>query len=269
MPQNCEVNTLYKGIDTVLRLYNKAGFTIARIWCDNKFSTLSDDVMDDNNIALDCVPQGEHVPKAECNSRTIGERICATFHCLPHCMIPKVMLKTLAVFSCRQLNYFPAKNGVSEYFSLHMLMNCKNIDYNKHWKFTFGECVQAYQEEEKKNDNKRRTIDHIYLQPHFKSLGSHYIMNIATGARMHKKRLWSVPITQTVINAAKSVAKSQGYKALKLLGKNKTRLLPSDWDEDEEYLLDNSYDSDDSDNDDNADDNLDSCLLYTSPSPRD
>ena len=88
-------------------------------------------------------------------------------------MIPKVMLKPLAVVSCRQLNYFPAKNGVSEYFSLHMLMNHKNIDYNKHCKFMFGKYVQAYQEEDKKNNNKPHTIDGIYLQPRFKSSGGH------------------------------------------------------------------------------------------------
>ena len=127
-------------------------------------------------------------------------------------------------------------------------MNCENIDNNKHCKFMFGKYVQAYQEEDMKNDNKSRTIDGIYLQPRFKSSGGHYIMNIATGACMHKKRLWSVPITQTVINAVESLAKLQGYKALKSLGKNKTWLLPSDWDEDEEYIFDNSYDSNDSDN---------------------
>ena len=72
--------------------------------------------MDDNNIKLDVVPQGEHVPEAERNNRTIGERIRATFHRLPYRMIPKVMLKALAVVSCRQLNYFPAKNSLLEYF---------------------------------------------------------------------------------------------------------------------------------------------------------
>ena len=87
--------------------------------------------MDDNNIELDVVPQGEHVPEAERNNRTIGEHIRATFHPLPYRMIPEVMLKTLAVVSCRKLNYFPAKNGVSEYFSPHMLMNRENINYNK------------------------------------------------------------------------------------------------------------------------------------------
>ena len=49
---NREIETIYKGIDTMLRLYNKAGFTIARIRCDNEFSALSDDVMDDNICLL-------------------------------------------------------------------------------------------------------------------------------------------------------------------------------------------------------------------------
>ena len=98
-----------------------------------------------------------------------------------------------------------------------MLMNCENINYNKHCEFTFGEYIQAYREEEKKNYNKLRTIDGIYLETCFKGLGGHYIMNIATGTSMHKKPMLTVPITQTVINAVKSLAKLQGYKALKLL----------------------------------------------------
>ena len=114
---------------------------------------------------------------------------------------------------------------------------------------------------------------------------------------MTKPRVWEVPITETVIQAVESLAKSQGYKTLKLTGKNKTRLLPSDWDEDKEYILDDSYDSDDDDDDDddeigdefehidaqeldklradnknnnnNNNDEVEACLLYTSPSPRD
>ena len=82
-------------------------------------------------------------------------------------------------------------------------------------------------------------------------------MNIATGAKMLKSRLWTVPITPTVIQAVESLAESQGYKTLKLLGKNKTRLLPSDWDEDEEYIFDDDYDSDDNSDDNNDDDNVD------------
>ena len=36
-----------------------------------------------------------------------------------------------------------------------------------------------------------------------------------------------------------------------------TRLLPSDWDEDEEYIFDDSYNIDDDDEDKNDEDNVD------------
>ena len=98
--------------------------------------------------------------------------------------------------------------------------------------------------------------------------GGHIVMNLMTGAKMTKPRVWELPITETVIQAVESLAKSQGYKTLKLTGKNKTRLLPSDWDKDKEYIFDDSYDSDDDDDDDDEDD-IGNCLLYTSPSPRD
>ena len=80
-------------------------------------------------------------------------------------------------------------------------MNWRNVDYNKHCKFSFGEYVQAYHEEVIKNDNKPRTIDCIYLEPNISDAGGHWVMNIVTGARMHKQQLWTVPITELVIKA--------------------------------------------------------------------
>ena len=131
---------------------------------------------------------------------------------------------------------FPAKGGVSPYFSPYMLMNRRNVDDNKHCKFSFfGEYVQAYHKEVIKKDNKPRTIDCIYLKPNFSDAGAHWVMNIVTSACMHKQRLWTVPTTESVITAVESLGKAQGYKTLKLTGKNKQRLLPSKWDQDEEY----------------------------------
>ena len=69
-------------------------------------------------------------------------------------------------------------------------------------------------------------------------------MNIVTGAKMHKPRVWEVPITELIVQAVESLAelqgyktlKLQGYKTLKLQGKNKTQLLPGNWNEEEEYI---------------------------------
>ena len=93
--------------------------------------------------------------------------------------------------------------------------------------------------------------------------GGHVVMNLMTGAKMTKPRVWEVPITETVIQAVESLAKLQGYKTLKLMGKNKTRLLPSDWDKDEEYVFDDSYDSD---NDDEVDDEFENITHKNSTS---
>ena len=57
------------------------------------------------------------------------------------------------------------------------------------------------------------------------SAGGHWVMNIKTGAGMHKPRVWEVPIAKSMICAIESLAELQGYKTLKLTGKNKTRLL--------------------------------------------
>ena len=62
-------------------------------------------VQDDLDIEITSVPQGDHVPKAERNNRTIGERIHAAFHRLPYQMIPKVMMRALAKVATRQLNF--------------------------------------------------------------------------------------------------------------------------------------------------------------------
>ena len=107
-----------------------------------------------------------------------------------------------------------------------MLLKKRNLTYNQHCKYAFGSYVQAAEEHAIKNDNKPRTIDAIYLEPNMSPSGGHFVMNLKTGAKMHKGRVWELPITESVIQAVESLAKSQGYTSLKLKGKNKTQLLP-------------------------------------------
>jgi acyl CoA:acetate/3-ketoacid CoA transferase alpha subunit len=60
---------------------------------------------------------GEHIPEAEWNNRTLKERMHATMHRLPFKAMPKEMLRAMARTSCQQLNFFPAKTGVSSHYS--------------------------------------------------------------------------------------------------------------------------------------------------------
>ena len=46
----------------------------------------------------------------------------------------------------KKMNFFPAKIGVSKYYSPRMLLHTRNIDYDKHCKYALGEYIQAHTE---------------------------------------------------------------------------------------------------------------------------
>ena len=81
---NREADSLYNGIDIVLCSYNRAGYFIKKIYCDREFKPLMNDIEDDIDIEINYPPQGDHVPEAERNNRTIGEHVCAGYHRLPY-----------------------------------------------------------------------------------------------------------------------------------------------------------------------------------------
>ena len=220
---------MYKGIDHILRNYNKAGFQIKTVNCDREFKGLMDPIKDKLDADMNYMSTDEHVPEAERNNRTIGERIRATYHNLPYMKIPRVMLRHLGMVAQQQLNLFPAKGGISEYLSPHMIMSKKNIDYNKHCQFTFGTYVQAIQENNPKNTQAPRTIDAIYLRLLKNTQGGHEVMNLATGAVITRHRVWEQPATEMVIKAVEQMAERQGIETLKLTGRHGTRLVPTTW----------------------------------------
>ncbi len=75
------------------------------------------------------------------------------------------MLRYLAMVATHPLNMFPAKGGISPYYSPRVLLGGQDIDFNKHCQVPFGAYVQANQENDPKNTNAPRTIDAIYLRP--------------------------------------------------------------------------------------------------------
>ena len=87
------VEELYQAINVFFRNYNKAGFMITDINYYDEFKTMVDEVNDKLNIPMKYTSKGEHVPEAERNNRTIGERIRETYHNIPYKIIPRIMLK--------------------------------------------------------------------------------------------------------------------------------------------------------------------------------
>ena len=63
----------FRGLDVILRTYNKAGFVITAIRCDGEDREMMDIVSDELNVEMNYTNAQEHVPEAERNNRTIKE----------------------------------------------------------------------------------------------------------------------------------------------------------------------------------------------------
>ena len=220
---------LYRGLDVIYRFYNKAGFFIPNSQCDREFKTLMDEVKDELNMTMNYTTTGEHESTAERNNRTIAERVRAAYHNLPYKAIPAVMMKYLVMVCTEQLNLFPAKGGISAYYSPHVLMSKKDWDYNKHCQAPFGAYVQAFHEEKPKNTNAPRTLDAIYLRPAKNKQGGHEVMDLTTFRPITRPRVWQVPVTDLVIRAVEQKAEDQGMKSLKFTNRRGQPLFPANW----------------------------------------
>ena len=169
------------------------------------------------------------------------------YHNLPYKAIPKVMLTHLAMDSTHKLNFFPAKGGVSDYFSPYVIMSGRKLDYNKHLKYQFGSYVQANQDNDPTNTNAPRTIDAIYLRPMPNLQGGHELMDLRTGRVITRRKVTEIPITDSVIRIVKEMAEQQGIKSLKLTGRNKQPIHPADWIAGVDYNAENNNEVDDND----------------------
>jgi hypothetical protein len=105
----------------------------------------------------------EHVPEAEHNNQVIKEQVRMTYHRLPYNHLPWIMVKVLIDDSIKKLNFFPAKNGISQYYSPCMILHQQNLNYDKHCQYSFGTYIQAHDEPDPSNTNAPCTLDCIYF----------------------------------------------------------------------------------------------------------
>ena len=149
-----------KVIREVIAVYQKGGFRVTQLYCDNEFCPLMSQMMElEPDININYSSPNEHVPDIERSICVIKERVRATYHGLDFQKLPKVMIKMLVAESAKKLNFFPAKNGVSPFYSPRMIIHGKTLDYAKHCKYAFGTYVQAHDDPRPKNSNLSRTLD--------------------------------------------------------------------------------------------------------------
>jgi hypothetical protein len=110
-------------LDNVFSIYNRAGFQITIINCDNEFQPLVHELQDVYNVSMYYANPQEHGPEAGRNNRVIKERFRSAFHRLPFKKVPKIMVKILAMESAKKLNFFPPKGGISSHYSPRMILH--------------------------------------------------------------------------------------------------------------------------------------------------
>ena len=114
---------LKEAIDNVVRVYKHAGFKVTTMFGDMEFKKLDMYIQDKHQATLNCANANDHVPEAENNNKVIKKRTCAGFHAQTVKAILAIMTKYLVTESCKKLNFFPPKGGISPYFSPRMILH--------------------------------------------------------------------------------------------------------------------------------------------------
>ena len=212
--RNRTKEALYEAIDKVLREYNHAQFTIKTIYCDGEFKPVFDPVKDDMEVHMNYATPGEHEPTAERNNQTLKGLFRTQYHRMVYKAIPRIMTEELAIRVAQTANYFPAKGGISKYYSPHMIIKRRPVDYSKECVAEFGAYVQGYGHETRSNQA-TRTIDAIYLGPSDNFQEGHKLLDLNTRKRVTRPRIKVVPITKQVISIVEAMAAEEGVRDLK------------------------------------------------------
>jgi hypothetical protein len=219
----------YCVLDMVLRLYNSAGFHIKTIHCDGKFRAMMEKDKDNLGVRMNFTNALDHVPEAERNNRTIKEGVRAAYHRLRYKALPRQLIWYLVTTQASKLNLFPAKGGISPYYSPRTILGLPPLDYAKHCAVPFGAYVQANHETNQTNSNAAWTIDAIYLRPALNMQGGHELYDLNLNRVITRARVSQIPVTDVVIKAIEKIAEDQGFKSLKFKNRKGAIYHDADW----------------------------------------
>ena len=218
---------LYEGIDTVLRDYNHATFTIRTIFCDGEFAPVFDPVKDGMGVEMNYCSPGEHEPTAERNNQALKSWFRVQYHRMPYRIIPRVLTEALGERVAETANFYPAKGGISSHYSPFTIIHRRPVDYKTEFVAETGSYVQAYGHETSRNQ-RSRTVDGIYLKPTRNMQEGHWILDLNTEQKIRRSKVEVFPITSQVIKKVEDMAAREGVKDLRYYNKNGDVILDAD-----------------------------------------
>jgi len=214
----------------VFHVYNTGGFKITTIHCDNEFRPLMEQISNEFQVTMNYANPQEHVPEAEHNNRVTKELVRAAYHRLPFKHLPRLMIKILVTESAKKMNFFPAKNGISPYYSPCMILHQRNLDYARHCQYTFGTYVQAHEEPVFSNTNAPRSLDCIYLRYNDNVQGGHELLHLPTNSLITRRTITPLPLTPAIMNQVHALAVQENMSdGLKISNRTGQLFYDSAW----------------------------------------
>jgi hypothetical protein len=160
----------------------------------------------------------------------IKERVRAAYHRLPFKHLPRLMIKILVTESAKKMNFFPAKNGISPYYSPRMILHQRNLDYARHCQYTFGTYVQAHEEPVFSNTNAPRSLDCIYLRYNDNVQGGHELLHLPTNSLITRRTITPLPLTPAIMNQVHALAVQENMSdGLKISNRTGQLFYDSAW----------------------------------------
>ena len=115
---------------------------------------------------------------------------------------------------------FPARHGISEHCSPETLVTGKAFNHDKHCQIECGDCTQADNYNDPRNDMQPRCTDGMHLRPADNNAG-HHVMDLQTGRDIIRGGpITIMPLTNAVKERIEKMAKKQGHDKLKFKKKS-------------------------------------------------
>jgi hypothetical protein len=245
---NRKQGSLIKALQRICGVCRKRGFHITNIHGDGEFECTRGAVATDLRSELNICGKDEHVPDVERCIHTTKERTRCTYNSTPfnHCP-PRMLIEIVFLNIFWWLNAFPHRLGVSQTLSPRTIVTGLHIDYTKHCRVEYGQCVQTHE----KHDNSMtpRTVGALTLRPTGNAQGGHYFHSLMSGQHLHRTHWTELPMPAEVKDRVHGLARRanahRGIKFTDTEGNDLDLLFPpSDDDDDSDY--DPNHDDDDS-----------------------
>ncbi|CAJ1944699.1 unnamed protein product [Cylindrotheca closterium] len=182
---------------------------------------------------------------AEQNIQHIKALFRVQYHCMPYKAIPRIITEAIAKRVAQTSNFYPAKGGISAYYSPHMILLQRQVDYSKEFVAELGSYVHGYGHDTR-SDHRSCTIEAIYLGPADNMQKGHKLYDLNTKREVTRPQITVLPITDQVIKLVEAHAAEEGVTDLQTYSRrNGEIILDADllagvdpdelWDED--YVL--------------------------------